>query len=350
MGLQDAIDSLTQKIDNNFENAKLRHNLPLGYGMWSEEPMLGSGWVAVDGVTELSAEDYPEYWDLLTKIYAGTKTSESIKVCAAADVNSLISGTKDWEKISGQQKIAHYHIIDTTNETFILPRCISSKIMIGDIHNNIVVRGSTENCGVYSITNEGFYFETSVFAQLNKQTRTVTEEETVIDDVTGEETTENVQKTYTYYTISNVGDSENPFTLVTVETSSGLHTKQTEATLIFEFEKTFINTKYEVSLFTSKTFSDTGENGATVLDIGSPYILTNKFDGEDEKTTTSYKVKPYIYDEQVKADLNFTDRFLKVIDNNASVMYLLIVASGYVLPPLVSEYTTSKRLYIKLKK
>jgi len=352
MTLNDAFDSLVGKIDDNFVKAKLKNNIPLGYGMWSEQPMPGSGWVAADGVTELSADDYPEYWSLLLAIRNGTKTSNYIKVCDVSSVNSLISGTKDWERITGQQKIAYYHLIDTTNETFILPRCIDKSLLVGQ-HDSIVIKGTTDTNGFYTINSEGFYFEVSPFAQLNKATRTVQEEETVIDDVTGEETTETVNKNYTYYTMSQVGDAENPFELETYNINDAVRCKRTTSTLVFDLAQTLINTKYTVSLYTSKQFTDTGDNGETILDIGEPYPATNKLKGEDVQTTTTYSVKPYIYDEQLIRsgwEENWTNKYLKVIGENENKMTLLCLVVGYVVPPAVANYTTSERLYIRIKK
>lgn len=368
MTLNDAFDSLVEKIDNNFIQAKHKNNIPLGYGMWSEQEMPGSGWVAADGVTELSADDYPEYWSMLLAIRNGTQTSNYIKVCDVSSVNSLISGVKDWEKITGQQKIAYYHIIDTTNETFILPRCIDKSLLVGK-RDAVVITGTTENNGYYTINSEGLYCEFSPFAQLNKATRTVVEEETVVDDNTGEETTQNVNKTYTYYTMSQVGDAENPFELETYNANDVIRCKKTSATLVFEFAQTLINTKYTVSLYTSKPFIDTGNNGETILDIGVPYPATNQLEGEDTKTTSTYSVRPYVYDEQlVRKESDFTEscgglaavpaneglkwanKFLKVLGDNDNNMILLCMVVGYVVPPTVANYTTNERLYIRLKK
>jgi len=345
----------------NGNNILLDEAAALGHAVWSETE-LNSNWVAVNDTTEYTKSDYPKMWDILTGIYNGTINSEHIKVCTEDDATTMTTSENEWEVVLGQQKLAYYYIIDTVNETFKLPRCIDDELFIGK-SNIIVEHGNNQNGGQYSILNDGCFVERGFLAKLIKDTKTVTEEETITDEETGEETTTEVEKEYTYYKVVEWNDDEAEIELETINNYSGeKNYRATKLPLTVPITKDMVNTKFSVYLYTGKI--ERTEDGTNYFELDTPYspLITSR----ETKTKNSYSVPFVVYDEQYNnvnnpdyagwefsryrtEMMNWINKYLKVIGSSTTEVFLLYQIYGYTLPPLVENYTTNSRLYIKVR-
>lgn len=144
--------------------------IPLLFGQWSEMGSPSENWVEVDGETALDAADYPEIWEILTGILAGTLEGGDIYVISAADAEDILeSEDTDEETLANKRDLAYKYIVDTTEETFILPRCVPDSRCLGN--NNLkLITSDSDRGGYYEINNNGRYYENSCVARLEKVT------------------------------------------------------------------------------------------------------------------------------------------------------------------------------------
>ena len=307
-------------------------DIPLLFGIWSEETLDPSYHVVEDNV-ELSADRYPKVWETLIGILDGTITCTDIKVCTVDDVETITnSGTRDWEHIKGLQKIAYYYIVDRTNRTFKLPRCLPSSRVLGDdvVH---VIYNYTDK-GEYSVMNDGFYKETGLFAWLFRDSKTVTE--------TKDE--ESVEVTYEYHRPTNWSGETDIETEVIDTNPYKLYVKTKEITYDTALE--LINNKFSFDVEYCELCNDLSDDGTPVYKPVHSYVGENS--RETVKTTNSVSTKLTVYDGQYKANQASNDLLQLCMPSGVDKCLLVCNIDGYVVPPMVSEYTTNYRLYIKV--
>ena len=307
-------------------------DIPLLFGIWSEETLDPSYHIVEDNV-ELSADRYPKVWETLIGILDGAITCTDIKVCTVDDVETITnSGTRDWEYIKGLQKIAYYYIVDRTNRTFKLPRCLPSSRVLGDdvVH---VIYNYTDK-GEYSVMNDGFYKETGLFAWLFRDSKTVTE--------TKDE--ESVEVTYEYHRPTNWSGETDIETEIIDTNPYKLYVKTKEITYDTALE--LINNKFSFDVEYCELCNDLSDDGTPVYKPVHSYVGENS--RETVKTTNSVSTKLTVYDGQYKANQASNDLLQLCMPSGVDKCLLVCNIDGYVVPPMVSEYTTNYRLYIKV--
>lgn len=295
-----------------------RGDVPVGYSLFSEHS-LGAGWIA-DGnsATTFSATAYPVLWDMLTKVYNGTVTFSDMKVCTEAEATAMTANLTGSELVTAKQNLAFYFVINTTDQTFKLPRCAPKNRCIGQ-NESAVIGFAGKYGGSGSVSDFGYYTETGNLVRIVKATKTVNGE------------------TVTYHRAYQWCDDTDEYTAQDVTEDNiitfhgvGIHCDTTQE---------LASDNYYMYACIAKDTGVTESNGKKVLEIVGLAKGIFCMDGD----ATGFDLAVPLYDETIEA----TAEAEANIPEGETEAYIVYVIQGIVAPPEVSSYNLSTRLYTR---
>ena len=317
-------ESITPAEDQLYITDEEYKDIPIGFGQWAfNKP--ADNWVEVTD-NFVNASDYPEIWNMILGVLDREIIVNGVYVCTVEESEKILSGVKIWEKVTGEQKILKYYIVDRENQKFKFPREIPEDRAVGN-NEDVVIAGPSNYNGLYSISNNGKYLECGAFFRVEKATKTVEEESGT--------------KVYTYYkpTQWNNAEAEIPVQVHGDEFHGCIVTEELSALTTCEL----INDKYRLMFFACQECENEGDVRLYKYDIVDLYP---DFHSSSNKTTTDFTAQLCLYDEQYTKSsyLNLKE----VIPDGYNEGMITYTIMGYVNPPKVADYTCGNRLYIKV--
>lgn len=299
-------------------------DLPIGFGQLADHQP-ADNWAEVTDDWVLHSK-YPEIWTMILGIKNKEISVPDTFVCTIETAEKISSAIKSWEKITAEQKLSKYYIIDEENLRFKFPRVLSENRCIGN-NTDAVIAGPSNYNGCYTISNNGEYYEFGAFLRLEKATKIIQEE-------TGE-------KTYTYYKATQWNNPD-------VEVGTALSGETYHPCILTEelsvlFANKLLNDK-SICIFCST--QDIGEDEAEELQTTRYQIVNNypQYHMALIVTSEDFSAKLCIYDEQ----LSNLPELARAIPEGCSETIITYSVLGYVEPPKVSEYNCGTRLFIKV--
>ena len=342
----------------------VRKDIPLGFGIWTEQAMNSEIWGTYTGsgtANACAAASYPEMWSLLNDIISGTIQYEEILAMTSTDLTSIPNLANAQPNNSRTQGINAYltlvnqgieptlalswfFIVDTTNSVFYVPQNVRDINAIG-AYNIVVEKGNTTNDnGTYELTCCGNYKEITHLARLEKSTAThygtsITTTETYKITQSASPHTEYPCDTFGFHT----GNSDwGPFGC------GHVNAKRINGALENTFKKQLANTKYKADVYIAKSGVD---YSTRVSSEHLDKIYPNEAEPRchETKLTNKYRICLRCWADEGFADPS-QNTDVKCIGKKETEKYLLLYIEGQAasLPSLSNYNATNKRLYIKL--
>lgn len=303
-------DSITPAENEFYITDEVNVEIPIGFGMWASNE-IGDNWAPVSD-DYVNGSDYPLLWEVLKGVNDGSVMHDGMHVLTADQVATKRANAKDWELANLERHLAYCYIINLDTEKFKFPRCIENRICVGD--DDPGVYGDENNYGgCYSISSQGKYCEVFSFIRLVKATKTVGD------------------KSYTYYKATQWHDSSQEIPVVTE--GNTVKTYSLNATIT----RNIINSKYALT-FTNNLFHI--DSNSTINN--TMYGIYTKV-SDLEKGVQEFSAVFELYDEELE-----TSESLAIIPEGHNEIMIVCVLEGYVDPPLVADYNTGRKLYIKV--
>lgn len=289
--------------------------IPVTYGIYTDMPMDMDKWLyANSDDTEFLAEDYPEFWSLLQETLDG-ETDYDIDVCTTSDAADMVSGLSGVDLIMANNKLAYYFIVDNTNNTFKIPKCVRDERCIGK-SDIAAIAGQSNHGGVYTTSMRGKYFECSAIVRLEKATKTVSGETVTYHKAT------QYNNTTTYLTPTEQ--------TINGKTMYGL-------TLTATLAQELMNSYYHANIYIGKNVGGEGELDLKICGVAHGVGTINS-------TTTQTTFAVPMYD----GERTDTDGCAANIPDGETESYLMYTIEGYAEIPDIADYNLNSKLWIKV--
>ena len=314
-------DSITPAQDELYITDEEYRDIPIGFGQFaSNKP--ADNWAEVTD-DFVNAADYSKIWTMILGVLDGEISVNGVYVCTVETAEKMVSGVRSWEKVTGEQKILKYYIVDRENQKFKFPREIPEYRAIG-VSEDIVIAGPSNYSGVYSVSNNGKYFENGAFFKVKRATKTVD------------------GKTYNYYKPVqwNNPSVEIPVLAHGDESHKCITTEELSALTTLEL----INDKYQLLFLYCQEMGENREEYEHAYEIVGSYP---EYHLEKNKAVNEFSAKICLFDEEYgESNRKYLEDIIPEGCEEAVITYSIY---GYVNPPKVSEYTCGTRLYIKVE-